>query len=134
MTNKIAGILLLIYAAWAFGLFGPSDNVVTVIEEPGARYMMIVRETADSSPELTNEFLSLRNGELADYLRTKHHQLSIYDLQKEDAGGKPPALLEANKPYVMPEVLIFTPPDKLLVREPFVTANAAIDLLKKHGG
>jgi len=95
---------------------------------PGERQMLVVHETADSSPAMANEILALRSGEHEAYRAGKKHKLDILDDEH------PSPLLDQFKPYTLPEVLIILPPDKVLAREPFTTADAAMDLLKRNGG
>jgi hypothetical protein len=95
---------------------------------PGERQMLVVHETADSSPAMANEILALRSGAHEAYLKEKGHVLDIPDDEK------PAPILDKFKPYALPEVLIILPPDKVLAREPFTTADAAMDLLKRNGG
>lgn len=128
-SRKLLGFALIAWALWT--MYGGGG----ILPAPsGERIIMIPHETADDTPAIANEFAALRIGAHAEYLKSKGHTLDIWDDDKVGPDGKPPALLEKYKPYSLPEVLVIDPPDKLLAREPFTTADAAMDLLRKNGG
>lgn len=125
--SRIFGWVLLIYLFATMGGGG-----VFVVEGP--RQMLIVHETEDDTPAIANAIGALRLGSHEAYLKEKKHLLDILDDDKVGPDGQPPALLTKFKPYVLPEVLVIQPPDKLLAREKFTTAEAAMELLKRNGG
>jgi hypothetical protein len=127
--SQLLGLFLLGYVVFGGGLL---DGVVG--PSAGPRIVMVVHETADDTPAVANQIALLRIGAHEAYLRDKQHTLDVLDDDKVGPDGQPPALLAKCKPYAMPEVLVIAPPDKLLARQPFTTANAAMDLLKKNGG
>lgn len=127
--SQLIGCLMLLLAAWME--FGGGGGVFVT---EGPRHVMIPHETADDTPAIANELAALRMGTHEAYLKSKGHTLDILDDDKLGPDGQPPALLNKFKPYALPEVLVIQPPDKLLARQPFTTADAAIELLKKNGG
>ena len=113
-------MLLLLYVVLKGGIGGGSA--------PGPRQMMIVYETSASTPAISNEILKLQAGAQSKYLADKQHTLKAIDADKPDP------MLPKFAPYQGAEVLVIAPPDKLLVREKFTTADSAIELLKRNGG
>lgn len=104
----------------------------------GPRQLVIVRETADSTPDLSRLIVSLRSGSAADYLASKSHKLSVLDDDAIDSMGKPlPAMVEWRKIYepIGLPCLIISDGTKLLasVKLPG-TAAEILELLKSHGG
>ena len=132
MPSKLRVSIGWILIAWAAWTMNGGGGLVPV--SSGERIIMIPHETADDTPAIANEFAALRIGAHADYLKSKGHTLDIWDDDKVGPDGNPPALLEKYKPYSLPEVLVIDPPDKLLAREPFTTADSAMDILRKNGG
>jgi len=117
----------LVYLALALA-FLMRGGIGIPFSTPGARHVLIVRDTLNDSPAMNSQFLLLRSGAHEAYLKSKGHTLDILDDQK------PEMIPDSFKPYAMPEVLVIDPPSKLLARKHFTTAEDTIDLLKKNGG
>lgn len=101
----------------------------------GVRSVLIVRETEDTTPEQARLATALRTGTHAEYLKTKGHSLRILDDDAVNENGQPVAELAKYKPFSIPELLIISPPDKLLHRGPLPkTADEVMSRLKEHGG
>lgn len=103
----------------------------------GKREVMIVRETADTTPEFARTITALQaKGPSYDYLRSKGHKVSILDEQS------PSSILAAWRPHLtglkLPALFIIdTETRQLLHKEsiaPTATADSIIATLKEHGG
>lgn len=105
---------------------------------PGQRTVVIIRETADSTPELARMIVSLRAGTQAKYLADKGHPLLILDDDAVDQAGKPAAIVEKLRPHFkdikLPALLILDG-ERVVNNEPLPpTADAVIEAVKKAGG
>lgn len=100
-------------------------NITTV--DHGPRNIFIIHESADSTPSFARTLTALRNGPVADYLKSKGHSLAILDDDVTDADGQPPAVLmkwRADYPTVkLPAILIADATGKPLLAES-LDANA----------
>jgi hypothetical protein len=118
----------------------PPTPTPPVVE--GKRAVLIIRESADSTPEVARMITGLRNAPHADYLKSKGHTLSILDDDAVDAIGQPSPLVAAWREHfagmTFPVVFILDPNGPKLIHKESLSATAGADavmgLLKKHGG
>ena len=111
-------------------------NVVPV-PSVGPRQVLIIRESADDSPDIGRVLVALRNGEPAAYLKAKGHGLLILDDDAKGPDGQPSATVAKFAPFPVLPVLIVSDPatDKVTLREPLPKdAAGVLDLIKKGGG
>ena len=101
------------------GPFGPSS---------GPREVLIVRESANDTPDLTGLLVELQTGPPSQLIEGKGHTLTILD--EEDVTLNPPRA--DNSPA---ELIIKAQPDKVLARQPLpATAAEVLAILKAKGG
>jgi hypothetical protein len=106
----------------------------------GARAVLILRETAESTPQLARLLTQLRTGQHAEYLRSKGHSLSILDDDAVGSDGRPSPAVELWRPHfaglTLPAVLIYDPTSKVVIAKQSLPATSAevIETLKRHGG
>lgn len=82
----------------------------------GPRHLVIVRESADDTPDVARLLTNLREGAIAQQLAAAGHRVTILDDDDRDAAGQPVPVLEAYKPFTLPELLVLTQQDKLVRR------------------
>lgn len=115
----------------------PSPPVVD-----GKRAVLIVRETADTTPEMSRLVVGLRTGASAAYLLSKGHTLAILDDDAVDENGQPAASVKAWEPFykdlTLPALLIIDPATRTLVHREALgaaaTADSVIATIKGKGG
>lgn len=120
----------------------PDDPPVVVppVVTPGARVAYIIRETADSTPELNRLIVALRSGPQFDYLKSKGHKTYVWDKDAKDASGGVPWVIRENAAAItelgLPCVLIYDPTlNKLVAKAKLpATATGVVDLVKANGG
>lgn len=108
----------------------------------GKRALLIIRESADSTPNVARMITALRNPPHSSYLKEKGHTLSVLDDDAVDAEGKPSALVEAWRSHfagmTLPVVFIIDPNGNKLIHKESLPESAGADavmgLLKKFGG
>ena len=106
-----------------------------VVPAAGPRQLLVVRETADTTPEFGRYLTELRAGETAKYLKEKKHTLEILDQNGKDENGQPAAELVKYQPFSPPELFIIAPPDKLLSRQKLPPNPAELlAAVKANGG
>jgi hypothetical protein len=120
---------------------GPSPPPVPPDPTPaGLRELVVIRETADSTPQQARLLTTLRTGAFDTYLRSKGHRLYVLDDDSVGSDGRPSPLVEAWKPIVagipMPVLVIVEPKTRgVLAKQPLPeSADAVLELLKQHGG
>ncbi len=98
---------------------------------PGKRKLVIVRESAQQSPELARVITALRAGAEAKYLKEHGHLLSVYDDDELSADWQ--ALISG---VTLPAVFYVDPVTNVLLDKSPVPAKASavIDTLKANGG
>lgn len=108
---------------------------------PGARLVLLIRETANSTPELRQAIIALRVGPHADYLKSRGHTLTVLDDDAVGPDGKPAPILEKWKPHYqnlnLPALILADGTGKVLAASPLsdkATADEVIDAIKKAGG
>lgn len=109
---------------------------------PGQRAVLIIRETADGTPELSRLLVALRSGPQADYLRQKGHTLHILDDDSVDQNGRPSPIVEAWRPHIagmtLPLLIVIDPATSTpLLKEfiaPTATAEQIVARVKEYGG
>lgn len=67
----------------------PDWKIPSIVTPAGPRRILIVRETADATPQLNGELILLRKDPIAAYLTSKGHRLDILDLDAKDKDGAP---------------------------------------------
>lgn len=110
--------------------------------EAGKRTLLLIRETADSTPAMRSLVTLLRTGTNAEYLRSKGHELAILDDDTVGPDGQPAPVLEAWRQHFagmsLPVLILIDQQTGELVHklELPATATAAdvIAALKEHGG
>ena len=112
----------------------------------GKRAILVIRETEDSTPEISRLITSLQGGapnSPAMYIREKGHTLSFLDDDSVTEDGKSSPYVTAWRPFYqdlqLPAILIIEPQTgaagKVLYRGQLPkTAVEVIDLLKRYGG
>jgi hypothetical protein len=131
-------------------LAGIAGEIAKVAEELGAapgptppipggqKHIVILRETADDTPEQARMWNLLRTGEHAAYLKSKGHKLEILDDDSVDQNGQPSKLVEGLKPLAtsLPFLFILEPSDGRPLHSQAVPATAAqvMEVIKSHGG
>lgn len=133
--KKINVLGLAIIAAGAWLLWSGGNWSIPGFVPAGPKTVLIVRETEDTTPEQAIVATGLRAGAHADYLKSKGHSLLILDDDAVNEAGQPLPLLAKFKPYSVPELLIVSPPDRLIHREPLpASADAVMAAIKAKGG
>lgn len=119
---------------------GPGPQPPLPVVE-GKRAVLIIRETADSTPAIGRAVTALRNPPHSEYLKSKGHTLSILDDDSVGPDGKPAPAVEAWRPQfagmTLPVVFIIDQATNTLVHKESMadlTADKVMDLLKKNGG
>lgn len=113
-------------AAWvaiAYLAFGPEIALPAIPWLPsvgGPRHLVIVRESADDTPQIARTLTNLRQGTIAKQLADAGHKLTILD---DDEAGVP--VLEKFKPFTPPELLVLTLSGDKLVRRKRLPDSAA---------
>lgn len=109
----------------------------------GPRIVLLIRETADTTPALAALINQLRTGPPSQYLKSKGHNLLILDDDSLGGDGKPSVLVEQWRPHFkdlnLPAVLVIRKASdgsiQVVSKETLPpTADAVIDLVKKSGG
>lgn len=115
---------------------GPPTPVPTPPVVAGKREIVIVRETAQPTPESARLWNALRTGPQGSYLRSKGHTLDILD-----ADNPSPQVAKWRPHFTglpLPALFIIEPTTRdLLLKEslePTATADQVIAKLKEHGG
>lgn len=111
---------------------------------PGPRAVILIRETAETTPALSRLITGLRSGPAADYLKSNGHKLSILDDDAVDSSGQPSAVVKAwltaigNMP--LPALVVADVTDgktKVLYTGTLTeaaTADTVLNTLKANGG
>ena len=103
----------------------------------GKRELMIVRETADTTPDFARTITALQGkGAAYDYLRSKGHRIAILDDQS------PASVRQAWRPHfdgmTLPALVILDAETRALLYKgaisPTASAEEVIAKLKEHGG
>lgn len=118
----------------------PPTPVPPVVE--GKRALLIVRESADTTPAMARLMTALRNPPHSTYLTSKAHTLSVIDDDAVDENGQPTAVLASWRPHfqgmTLPVLFVIDPATKTLIHKQSFTdavpAAGIIDILKAHGG
>lgn len=118
----------------------PPTPPTPVVE--GKRALLIIRESADSTPAVARMITNLRNPPNSDYLKSKGHTLAVLDDDSVDADGKPSAIVEAWRPQfagmTLPVLFVIDPNGNKLVAKQSISATATADevmkILKANGG
>jgi hypothetical protein len=102
----------------------------------GPRTVVILHETAEVTPELSQAFVALRSGDNASYLKSKNHSLLILDDDAVTTGGQPFPLIASLKGEGVPLPATFVLDGKKVVAKSQLTGGAAqvMELLKGAGG
>jgi hypothetical protein len=105
----------------------------------GVRQVVIVRESADATPETSRLIVAMRSGPSADYMKSKGHTTLILDDDSKDAAGNVPAVIAANNAAIteigLPCVLILDSTGRLVAKAKLPeTADGVVELVKANGG
>ena len=106
----------------------------------GLRTVLILRESADTTPELARVITSLRAGQQSQYIKSKGHSLLVLQIDDVGSDGKPLPVAESWKREVagltMPVLIIIDQTTKQIVAKfPLPkTADGVIETLKSNGG
>lgn len=120
----------------------PTPPIPTPPVVEGKRALLIIRESADSTPALARTITALRNPPHSDYLKSHGHTLAVLDDDSVDADGKPSAIVEAWRPQfvgmTLPVIFVIDPNGNKLVGKQSFPANATADdlmkIVKANGG
>lgn len=109
--------------------------------EPGVRHVLLIRETAESTPAMRQLIVALRTGAHAEYLKSKNHTFTVWDDDAVGPDGKPHAALQMWKPHYqglkLPVLLILDSAGNAYRAAevlPTATADDVIEAVKKAGG
>lgn len=109
----------------------------SVLVDHGPRRVLIVRETADATPQLNGELVLLRKDPIAAYLTSKGHTLDILDLDAKDKDGNPsPSVTEFKTNYANlkpPALLVISKDKRVVLAESLpvgVKASAILETIK----
>ncbi|GIW60128.1 MAG: hypothetical protein KatS3mg087_1194 [Patescibacteria group bacterium] len=103
----------------------------------GKRYVVIVHETANASPKLSQLFVSLRSGDVNKYMLEKGHKLYILDQDLEIARQWRDFLASRNQalPAIVIGDLALESGGGVLYAGPLPdTVDKVMELLKQYGG
>lgn len=120
----------------------PPMPVPPVPTPAGSRALLILRETAETTPQLARLVTGLRSGPSAEYLKSKSHTLDILDDDSVGSDGKPSKIVEGWRPHfkdlTLPALLIYDPKTKVVVFKQSLpvteTAESVVATLRAHGG
>lgn len=108
---------------------------------PGARHILLVRETADSSPALALVIVSLRAGANAQYLKDRGHVLTILDDDAVGPDKQPAPILLKWRPHYqnlkLPALVIADAAGTVLAAESLPekpSVDKIVEAIKKAGG
>lgn len=132
--NQRLSLLLASASLVLFALGG--GGVPFVPSTPGVRNIVVLREAADTTPDLARLTTALRAGEPAKYLKEKGHKLLILDDDSLDENGQPPKLLTTllalNPP--LPSLFVLNG-DAVLHQGPLpASADEVLNIIKRNGG
>ena len=121
---------------------GPTPPPEPPTPPSGQRAVLILRESAETTPALARLLTSLRAGTQATYLKSKGHSLSILDDDAVDPSGKPSPAVEAWRPHFadlkLPALIVYDPATKSILDKRVIveatTADGIIELVKAAGG
>lgn len=143
LAGFLAGVLVTLLCVGAVGVLGgikwPSIPwpIPNILVEHGPRRVLIVRETADATPQLNGELVLLRKDPIAAYLTSKGHTLDILDLDAKDKDGNPSVAVtefKTNYANLKPPALLVISKDKRVVHAEAlpvgVKASAILDTIK----
>ena len=107
----------------------------------GPRMIIIIRETANSTPELRQAIIALRAGPHAKSLLDKGHTLAVLDDDAVGPDGKPAVVLEKWRPQFkdlrLPVLVVADAQGAVIIREALpdnVTAEQVMEIVRKAGG
>lgn len=106
----------------------------------GARAVLILHESAETTPQVARLLTQLRTGQHAEYLRSRGHSLSILDDDAVGFDGRPSPAVEAWRSHfaglTLPAVLIYDPDRSAIIAKQALPATSAelIELVKRNGG
>jgi hypothetical protein len=117
---------------------GPTPPPVTV----GKRTLLIVSESASSTPATGRLITGLRNAPHATYITSKGHKLAVLDDDDVDENGQPTPVLATWRPHLvgmtLPVLFVVDQPTGALVHKESLPATATADTvmatLRAHGG
>lgn len=117
---------------------GPTPNPGPVTS--GKKTAVILRETADQTPEMARMVVALRTGPTQSYLTSKGHQLLILDKDSKDENGQAPATLAkvqqaiAGKP--LPQLVILDQATGAVQYAEQLGSNpdTVVEIIKRTGG
>lgn len=118
----------------------PPDPPVPPTPVVGQKGVVIIRETAESTPAMARLVTSLWTGLPSQYIRDKKHKLEILDDDSVGSDGKPTPAVEAWRPVfsgmALPVLVIYDLRTRnVLSREPLpATGEAVVEAIKKAGG
>jgi len=104
----------------------------------GKRLLVIIHETADTTPEQGALFTAIRSGETAKYIKEKGHPSPlILDDESVDAGGRPIALVESLEAAMpAPAMFVLEPTTKAVIAKQALATKEqdVLAFLKANGG
>lgn len=108
----------------------------------GPRSLLLVRESAETTPALARLVASLRSGPSQQYLRANGHRLDILDDDEVGSDGKPSKTLESWRPHFtgmkLPVLIIFDSKTTAILHKESLGDSATdatvIAILKANGG
>lgn len=122
--------------AQAIAELGAQPPVPPVVE--GKRRVVVLHETSDDTPELSQLLVKLRRQEIEQYLRAKGHRLDILDDDQLDSAGRPDSLVSKLKALGVAEPALFIlelASGDVIHQQPLpATPEAVMEALKSHGG
>lgn len=121
---------------------GPGPNPPQPPAPAGTRGVLILRESADTTPALARVLTGLRTGKAADYLRDKGHTLTILDDDAVGPDGKPAPLLDTFRAefsgVALPALIVYDLATKRVLDKRVIadttTADSVVEVIKATGG
>lgn len=134
----LAGVSLLSQRGCDFDWRRFVPNVPSIVTVEGPRTVVVLHETEETTPELSQAFISLRTGENAGYMAAKKHKLLILDDDAKGVDGAPVPLIAklATEGVGLPAAFILNG-DAVVAKKQLAAPTAAVDvmaLLKGAGG
>lgn len=125
--NKGWLVVLILVAMF---LWGGDDGKHPIA--PSETTLAIIYESADTSPELANLLVSLRNGTAAETLKARKCELIAVDKDVTDHTNKPLKVIELAGQVTVPEMLLYDrPATKVIKRKPCaMTVDAVLEFAK----
>ncbi len=117
-------VIFLLIIAWL--VLGDGGGVIGPVT-PSETTLAIIYESSDTTPELANLLVMLRNGAAAETLKTRKCELVAVDKDVTDHTNKPLKVIELAGQVTVPEMILYDrPATKVIKRQPCATTVDAV--------